>query len=186
MLSPQLRWSNWTIRKIAGSYEVLRLRRPPPPGPPCTKTTGLPCGFPLVLQKIRFADDGDAAMGLRVVGLHLANCGATAYHVEGYPQLQLLDEKRQPVRGVEILQGTDGISTGIAPDGAPGPVTLQPGESATATLAWRNTTGSGDPVDAPYVRVTPKPGAASVVVTPELDLGTTGRLGVSAWKKPTP
>ncbi|MER7723345.1 DUF4232 domain-containing protein [Streptomyces sp. NPDC096323] len=129
------------------------------------------------------ADRGDAAMGLRVVGLHLLNCGTAAYEVEGYPGLQLLGEDRAPVSGVRILHGTDKISTGIGGDAAPRPVTLKPGESAYANLAWRNTTGAGEAVNAPYVRVTAKAGAAPVTVTPELDLGTTGRLGVGPWTK---
>lgn len=129
------------------------------------------------------ADRGDAAMGLRVVGLHLLNCGTAAYGIEGYPGLQLLDEGREPVRGVRILHGTDRISSGIGGDATPRPVTLQPGESAYANLAWRNTTGPGEAVNAPYVRVTAKAGAVPVTVTPELDLGTTGELGVGPWTK---
>ncbi|MEV5602105.1 DUF4232 domain-containing protein [Streptomyces sp. NPDC052299] len=128
-------------------------------------------------------DRGDAAMGLRVVGIHLANCGTTDYELNGYPSLRLLDEDREPVTGVKILHGTTAISTGIGGDAEPRRVTLRPGESAYANLAWRNTTTDGDPVDAPYVEVTAKPGAAPVTVTPELDLGTTGRLGVSPWTK---
>jgi hypothetical protein len=31
-----------------------------------------------------------------------------------------------------------------------------------------------------------KPGAAPVTVVPELDLGTTGKLGVGAWQKDEP
>lgn len=38
-------------------------------------------------------------------------------------------------------------------------------------------------MNAPYARVWAKPGAAPVTVIPELDLGTTGRLGVGPWKK---
>lgn len=128
-------------------------------------------------------DQGDAAMGLRVVGLHLLNCGSADYSVEGYPALQLLDEDRDPVKGVRILHGTDRISTGIGGDPVPRPLTLRPGESAYANLAWRNTTREGDAVNAPYVRVTAKPGATPVTVTPELDLGTTGRLGIGPWTK---
>ncbi|MGW7099996.1 DUF4232 domain-containing protein [Streptomyces sp. NPDC054838] len=129
------------------------------------------------------ADEGDAAMGLRVVGLHLTYCGAGTYELAGYPELRLLDESRSPVTGVDVLHGTAEIATGIGPDAPPAPLTLRPGESASASLAWRNTTGSGDAVNAPYARVTAKPGAPAVTVTPELDLGTTGRLGVSAWRK---
>jgi hypothetical protein len=129
-------------------------------------------------------DEGNSAMGLRVVGLNLQNCGTGDYLLNGYPALELLDQSREPVRGVEVLQGTRDISTGVGPDEPPRPVSLKPGESARATLAWRNTTEAGlTAVDAPYVRVTPKPGSAPATVTPELDLGTTGKLGVGPWRK---
>ncbi|MEH0424092.1 DUF4232 domain-containing protein [Streptomyces sp. B21-083] len=129
------------------------------------------------------ADQGDAAMGLRVVGLHLDNCGTRDYTVEGYPLLQLLDDARKPVTGVRILDGSSEITTGAGPDNPPRPVTLKPGESATAGLVWRNTTQFGTPVNVPYVRVRTKTGAAPVTVTPNLDLGTTGKLGVRPWVK---
>ncbi|GAA4557045.1 DUF4232 domain-containing protein [Planotetraspora kaengkrachanensis] len=128
-------------------------------------------------------DDGDAAMGLRVVGLHLENCSTRAYRINGYPQLQLLDEDRKPVTGVEVLRGSGGISTVTGFDDPPKPVTLKPGQSASAGLMWRNTVTDGTPVNVPYVRVNAKTGARPVMVTPELDLGTTGKLGVSPWKK---
>ncbi|MEV7680322.1 DUF4232 domain-containing protein [Streptomyces sp. NPDC088341] len=132
------------------------------------------------------ADEGDAAMGLRVVGLHLDNCGTRPYTVEGYPLLELLDDDREPVDGVKILDGSGEITTGAGPDEQPRPVTLRPGESATAGLVWRNTTESGTPVNVPYVRVRAKAGADPVTVTPGLDLGTTGKLGVRPWKKADP
>ncbi|MEW2295845.1 DUF4232 domain-containing protein [Streptomyces sp. NPDC006743] len=131
-----------------------------------------------------YADDGDAAMGLRVVGLHLANCGTRAYRLDGYPSVRLLDERHTAVAGVRVLHGGASIATGTGADALPRPSVLEPGESARATLVWRNTTGLGsEPVDAPYVRVVAKPGAPAVTVTPELDLGTTGKLGVGAWQK---
>ncbi|HZF88452.1 DUF4232 domain-containing protein [Streptomyces sp.] len=129
------------------------------------------------------ADQGDAAMGLRVVGLHLDNCGTRAYTVEGYPLLELLGDDLEPVDGVEILDGSGEITTGAGPDEQPRPVTLQPGESATAGLVWRNTTEFGTPVNVPHVRVRAKKGADPVMVTPHLDLGTTGKLGVGPWEK---
>ncbi|WP_018566577.1 DUF4232 domain-containing protein [Streptomyces sp. PsTaAH-124] len=133
-----------------------------------------------------YADRGDAAMGLRVVGLHLANCGTRAYRLDGYPQLRLFDQRHRPVDGVRVLHGGAAIATGTGADGEPTPLVLAPGESARATLVWRNTTGlESDPVDAPYVRVVAGPGAAPVTVTPELDLGTTGKLGTGAWQKDT-
>ncbi|MDN3261998.1 DUF4232 domain-containing protein [Streptomyces sp. CSDS2] len=129
------------------------------------------------------ADKGDAAMGLRVVGLHLDNCGERAYTVEGYPLLELLDDALRPVDGVEILHGSGEITTGAGPDEPPRPVKLEPGESATAGLVWRNTTQFGTPVNVPHVRVRAKGGADPVTVTPHLDLGTTGKLGVRPWQK---
>ncbi|MEV1063028.1 DUF4232 domain-containing protein [Streptomyces sp. NPDC050263] len=130
------------------------------------------------------ADEGDAAMGLRVVGLHLENCGKKDYSLDGYPQLTLLDDDHQPVDGVQILHGGDSISTGTGYDDPPSPLTLKPGETAVSGLIWRNTTEAGlDAVTVPYVRVRAKTGAAPVIVTPHLDLGTTGKLGVGAWKR---
>ncbi|MFF9219676.1 DUF4232 domain-containing protein [Streptomyces viridosporus] len=129
------------------------------------------------------ADEGNAAMGLRVVSLHLDNCGTRTYTVAGYPLLELLDDGLEPVDGVEILDGSGEITTGAGPDEQPRPVTLEPGESATAGLVWRNTTEFGTPVNVPHVRVRAKEGADPVTVTPHLDLGTTGKLGVRPWEK---
>ncbi|MFJ8139639.1 DUF4232 domain-containing protein [Streptomyces sp. NPDC096013] len=128
------------------------------------------------------ADRGDAAMGLRVVGLHLDNCGTRDYSVDGYPVLELLDDDLRHIDGVKILDGGGGIAPGGVDDKPAGPVTLKPGQSALATLVWRNTTQFGTAVNVPYVRVQAKAGAAPVIVTPNLDLGTTGELGVTAWR----
>jgi len=129
------------------------------------------------------ADRGDAAMGLRVVGLHLDNCGTRDYTIKGYPKLELLDDDFNPVHGIKILAGSTEITTGAGPDKPPQTITLKPGESATAGLVWRNTTEFGTAVNVPYVRVRAKAGAAPVTVTPHLDLGTTGKLGVRPWVK---
>ncbi|WP_432157828.1 DUF4232 domain-containing protein [Streptomyces sp. bgisy153] len=126
-------------------------------------------------------DDGDAAMGLRVVGLHLENCGTSPYSLDGYPELTLLDDGLKPVDGVTVVHGSGGISTGTRFDEPPRPLTLKPGEKAVSGLMWRNTTQFGEPVNVPYVRVRAKAGAAPVTVTPHLDLGTTGKLAVRAW-----
>ncbi|MTE22350.1 DUF4232 domain-containing protein [Streptomyces sp. TRM43335] len=132
-----------------------------------------------------YTDDGDAAMGLRVVGLHLENCGTRAIRLDGYPRVQPLDEDHDPVTTVRVLHGGSTIATGTGIDGPPRPLVLEPGERARAGLVWRNTVeaGVGDPVDAPYARVWAKPGAAPMTVTPEFDLGTTGKLGVGPWEK---
>ncbi|MEU4872209.1 DUF4232 domain-containing protein [Streptomyces sp. NPDC021608] len=129
------------------------------------------------------ADDGDAAMGLRVVGLILENCGDRDYTVKGYPRLTLLDEDHRPVDGVRILHGGGDIALVPGFDDPPRAVTLAPGERASSGLMWRNTTGSGTAVGVPYVRVRATPDAAPVMITPHLDLGTTGKLGVGAWRR---
>ncbi|MFG2353504.1 DUF4232 domain-containing protein [Streptomyces sp. NPDC048521] len=143
-------------------------------------------GGPCPASGVRlYADQGDAAMGLRAVSLHLENCGTRPYSLNGRPALQILDADHTAVTGVRLVHGEE-IATGTGADGTPRPLTLAPGERAYAVLTWRNTTEAGDgsrPVDAPYVRVRAKPGARPVIVTPELDLGTTGRLGVGPWKK---
>ncbi|MGC0398021.1 hypothetical protein RKD27_000665 [Streptomyces sp. SAI-126] len=130
-----------------------------------------------------YTDQGDAAMGLRVVGLYLVNCGARPYRLNGYPKLELENADHETVHGVRILRGTEGISTGLGGDSAPRPVVLGPGEAAVTSLAWRNTTQAGEAVNAPYVRVWATPTADPVTVVPELDLGTTGKLGVGPWRK---
>ncbi|MFB7287580.1 DUF4232 domain-containing protein [Actinacidiphila glaucinigra] len=128
------------------------------------------------------ADEGDAAMGLRVVGLRLENCSSGVRRVEGHPLVRLLDEERKPVTDVEVFRGSGGVALVTGFDDPPRPVTLAPGESATAGLMWRNTVTDGTPVNAPYARVRATPGSPPVTLTPEFDLGTTGKLGVSAWK----
>ncbi len=162
------------LRGDEGRVRIAEVRRVPTAEAPAE--TG-PCPS----SGVRLAADaGDAAMGLRVVGLHLTNCGTRVYHLNGFPLLQLLDKDRNPVPAIKILKG--GGMPGF--DAPARPVTLEPGQSATAGLMWRNTTDSGStPVNAPYVRVRARTGAPPIMVTPELDLGTTGRLAVSPWKK---
>ncbi len=125
-----------------------------------------------------YADDGDAAMGLRVVTLHLENCGTGTFRVDGSPRASPLGEDHRPVSGVGVLHDGSFIAGSTGADGPPRPLALRPGERACAGLVWRNTVLSGTPVNAPYVRVWAEPGAAPVMVTPEPDLGTAGKLAV--------
>ncbi|MBD0709040.1 MULTISPECIES: DUF4232 domain-containing protein [unclassified Streptomyces] len=132
-----------------------------------------------------YADEGDAAMGLRVVGLHLENCGTRPYPLHGYPRVEIQDEEHRRVDSVRLLQGGDAVAGGTGADGPALPMVLAPGERAVSALVWRNTVegGMGDPVNAPYARIWAKSGAGPVTVLPELDLGTTGKLAVGPWKK---
>ncbi|MGI5525884.1 DUF4232 domain-containing protein [Streptomyces syringium] len=163
----------------AAQVRIAKVRSVPADEAPSDKGTCPPSGVRV------HADDGDAAMGLRVVSLHLENCGTRTHRLNGYPKLQLLDEGHKPVNGVKIHQGGSAIATGTGADGTPQPLELKPGERAYASLVWRNTVEGGvdKPVNVPYVRVWEKPGADPVMVIPEFDLGTTGKLGVGPWKK---
>ncbi|WUI03508.1 DUF4232 domain-containing protein [Spirillospora sp. NBC_00431] len=166
------------LRGDKGRVRIAKVRRVPAAEAPVASGHCPASGVRLT------ADDGDAAMGLRVVGLRLTNCGTRAYRLNGFPLLQLLDEDRKPVPAVKIFKGSGGIATMADFDAPARPVVLAPGQTANTGLMWRNTTEAGvAAVNAPYVRVRAKPGARPVMVTPELDLGTTGRLAVSPWKK---
>ncbi|MFE1546096.1 DUF4232 domain-containing protein [Streptomyces sp. NPDC058718] len=171
--APELAPGSGAVTRV----EVLKVRSVPTAEAPSESGPCPPSGVRV------YADDGDAAMGLRVVGLHLENCGTEPYELNGFPRVRLADEDREPVDGVELLQGGEAIAGGTGAEGPARPLVLAPGERAHSGLVWRNTVEAGDPVDAPYARVWAKPGAAPVMVTPELDLGTTGKLGIGPWKK---
>ncbi|MER5708394.1 DUF4232 domain-containing protein [Streptomyces sp. NPDC002122] len=173
--APELAPGSGAVTRV----EVLKVRSVPTAEAPSESGPCPPSGVRV------YADDGDSAMGLRVVGLHLENCGTTPYELNGYPRIGLADEDREPVDGVELLQGGEAIAGGTGAEGPARPLVLAPGERAHSGLVWRNTVegGVGDPVNAPYARVWAKPGAAPIMVTPELDLGTTGKLGIGPWKK---
>lgn len=133
----------------------------------------------------------NAAMGLRALGLSLVNCGPSAYRVDGYPAVRALDEQRTPLE-VRVLRGVTDITSSLpGRHKTPRPVVLRPGERATAVVVWRNTYTdvTGPPVDVAYLEVAPAPGRPAQILAPEggLDLGSTGRLGVSPWQAtPTP
>lgn len=124
----------------------------------------------------------DAAMGLRFLSIQLENCGKRPTRLNGHPQLELLDESHLPIRSVKILHDA-GTITSSASEWVAKPLILKPGERAYSELVWRNTVTDGVNVNSPYVRVRAKPGAAPIMLTPEFDLGTTGKLGVGPWKK---
>ncbi|ARQ72300.1 DUF4232 domain-containing protein [Streptomyces marincola] len=126
----------------------------------------------------------EAAMGLRVLDIQLTNCGTQPYRLEGHPHLVLLGADREPV-GVEPVEGSAGIAVVEGFDDAPRPLTLAPGESASAGLLWRNTVAeTGAPVVAEHAEVTPAPGTPAQEITPDggIDLGTTGLAGVGPWR----
>ena len=129
---------------------------------------------------------GDAAMGLRVVGITLVNCGSRTYRLNGYPAVRSLDDDRRAVT-VRVLHGVKEIVGSAMPwDGPPKSVVLEPGQRAGTAVAWRNTYDDirEPPVTVRFLDIAPLAGRASQVIDAPggLDLGSTGRMGVSAWR----
>ncbi|MFJ6137630.1 DUF4232 domain-containing protein [Kitasatospora sp. NPDC092286] len=130
------------------------------------------------------AEEANAAMGLRVMAIRLTNCGTRPYKLNGRPDVRVLGAEREPL-DVNVRRGSAGIATIDGFDAAPAPVTLQPQESAVFQLVWRNTVTSGTKDSGQYLDVAPLPGRPRVTVPAYLDLGTTGKLGVGVWTKPS-
>ncbi|MFE9681005.1 DUF4232 domain-containing protein [Streptomyces sp. NPDC006285] len=163
---------------------------PPSPSPPSPQPSSpsLPEPSPAVpgqqgagcpASGLRFeADQGDAAMGLRAMGLHVTNCGERAVELTGYPAVTVLDGSGDPFPGVRTVQGTDQVS--MAPeDPGPAPLTLKPGGTARASLYWRMHNQDGV-----YLRVAARKGDDTVTVRPPypLDIGPENVLGTTAWQ----
>ncbi|WIM94074.1 DUF4232 domain-containing protein [Actinoplanes oblitus] len=129
---------------------------------------------------------GDAAAGLRVLGVTLVNCGTETYRLNGYPAVRVLDEDRKALD----IRTLDGVTEIVGPntpwDGPPKPVTLRPGQRAGFTVAWRNTYDDirQPPANGRFLRIEPLAGRPARIVEPEsvIDLGSTGRLAVSPWQ----
>ncbi|MFB6888244.1 DUF4232 domain-containing protein [Kitasatospora sp. NPDC056327] len=127
----------------------------------------------------------DAAMGLRVMSVRLTNCGTRPYSLNGHPAVRVLDAERAPLP-VTAGRGSAGIATLADFDAAPKPLTLRPREYAEFRLAWRNTVAAGNraPDNGRFLEVAPLPGRPRLTVPADLDLGTTGRIGVAPWTVP--
>ncbi|MFG1675531.1 DUF4232 domain-containing protein [Micromonospora sp. NPDC049282] len=158
----------------------------PMPAPPTAPTTSpTPACTP---EGIRITETGvSAAMGLRAMGLGLVNCGNQPYELRGYPAVRLRDADGDPIT-VRIVPGAKEITSGF--DAAPTRLVLRPGERAGAALLWRNTVTDATVVatEGRQLDVAPVTGrpAQPVELDGPIDLGNTGRLGVSAWKRSDP
>ncbi|MEU8260855.1 DUF4232 domain-containing protein [Micromonospora sp. NPDC048999] len=153
-------------------------------GAPTPSTTAGPGLTACPAEGIRITELGvDAAMGLRAMGLELVNCGTQPYELEGHPVPRLWDADRDPL-AVEVVPGARSITSGF--DYPPQRIMLRPGERATAALLWRNLVTDPTVVasNGAYLEISPVAGrpALPVDLDAPIDLGNTGRLGVSAWK----
>ncbi|MFJ3721250.1 DUF4232 domain-containing protein [Streptomyces sp. NPDC090045] len=128
---------------------------------------------------------GDAAMGLRVEGFRLVNCGTEPYVLEGYPEVSLRDDRNDPLE-VTVEHGAAGITTGVPNiDAAPQRVTLAPGQAASWSVVWRNlvTDATVAAATVPVLEIAPRPGAPRLWLrlARPFDLGNTGKLGIGPW-----
>lgn len=170
---------------------LLAACTPPPhvdpmPAPPTAPSTPPTPTCPT--EGIRITEIGvSAAMGLRAMGLELVNCGNQPYELRGYPAVRLADADGEPI-AVRIVPGAKEITSGF--DAAPTRLMLRPGERAGAALLWRNLVTDPTVVatEGRHLDVAPVTGrpAQPVELDGPIDLGNTGRLGVSAWKRLDP
>lgn len=154
------------------------------PSPPAVSPSGRPSsgGCPASGFAIR-AEPPEAAMGLRAMTIVLVNCGTRAYSVNGYPAIRVLDADRQPL-AVTVHHGPS-ITT--FDDPGPSPITLAPGDSVSAALFWRNSVTRADvpAAEGRFVEISPAAGEPPQTVPELIDLGTSGRLDVTAWRRPS-
>jgi hypothetical protein len=152
----------------------------PSPTPPRTLGPCPPSGVQLE------AGPTDGAAGLRALGIDLINCSHKTYKVDGYAVVHVLDKDHKAL-AIKVLHGTKEIA-GPVPDwnGPPKPIVLKPGRRATCVVVWRSTYDDirQPPVNAPYLEMAPASGRPAEILTADgpLDLGSTGRLGVSPWR----
>jgi hypothetical protein len=161
--------------------------RTAPADPPTTSTTALPtappptCGPPGVMLTL---GPVDGATGLRVMPVHLLNCGTQPLTLHGYPAMRVLDADRR-LLPVAVLDGITKVWLIPEYDVPPRPVTLPPGGRAMAAIAWRNTVTDPNVVAtrAPYLQVAAAAGQPGQLLAPPggLDVGNTGRIAVSPW-----
>ncbi|MDH6703939.1 hypothetical protein P3T27_000640 [Kitasatospora sp. MAA19] len=183
---------------VIGPAPTTRARTTPAPtGPVPTRPmsdtlTGIPLPAPTPTPTPVCSPEGvmmaagevEAAMGLRAMTVRLTNCGTRPYRLNGHPGVRVLGAERAPL-DIGVRQGAAGIATVEGFDAPGSPLTLQPQEAAEFKLLWRNTVAAGDraPDDGRYLDIAPQPGRPRLAVPAHLDLGTTGRLGISAWAK---
>ncbi|MBZ4318405.1 DUF4232 domain-containing protein [Streptomyces huiliensis] len=127
----------------------------------------------------------DGAMGLRSMAVRLDNCGTAPRTVEGHPGLRVLGEKGEAL-DVAVHDDATAVARSGVPNTPARPVTLRPGAAAVAVVLWRNTYDDTrrPPLLGRRLEVTPAPGVRAQTVEPEggVDLGSTGKLAVGAWK----
>ncbi|TQK43739.1 uncharacterized protein DUF4232 [Streptomyces sp. SLBN-118] len=139
----------------------------PAPGPTACPASGV----------VISTGEVNAAMGRRATVIELRNCGRSAYHVNGYPQVGALDKDREPLK-LKITHGEADAGRVRGPE----PITLAPGKSAVSVLNWTNRVTSYDPPKpGAYLLIAPAVGEEKQTLPFFLDMGTAAELDVTAW-----
>ncbi|MEO5874867.1 MAG: DUF4232 domain-containing protein [Streptosporangiaceae bacterium] len=161
-----------------------------PPGPtatPAPAPTAGPSRLPECPESgvVVWLGEASAAMGIRVMGVELYNCGGRDQVLNGYPGVRLLGSDLVPIK-VAVRHGSGSVAQVDSFDQPAHEVTLKPGEVASAGILWRNlvTDDPGKAVTADVLEITPRPSAPTELVRAAgIDLGTTRKVGISPWKK---
>lgn len=144
--------------------------RTPTPTPPPQKCP--PSGAMITVGEV------EAALGHRAVVLKLTNCRARTLTLDGYPEVAVLDARRNKLKKVAVAHGSSYMAT----DPGPARIRLGKGESALAAVSWSNTVEVyGGAVAGTYLSVAQGKGDAPVVWPVVTDIGTTGKVELTAW-----
>jgi hypothetical protein len=167
---------------VAGCGTEVASRGGPPPATPVPtgKATGGP--IPTPPPKVCPASGAqvtvgpvEAALGHRAVVLTVTNCRPKTLTLNGYPEVAVLDYWRKPL-GTAVTHDSSYMAIE--------PVRLAEGRTARAVVAWSNTVADGaDPQAGQFLTVAARKGEAQAVWPVMTDLGTTGKLEVTAWAR---
>ncbi|MGW7682818.1 DUF4232 domain-containing protein [Kribbella sp. NPDC054772] len=139
---------------------------PTPPPPPC------PASGPAIA-----VGPVEAALGHRAVVLKLTNCRSTPITLDGYPELAVLDARHRTMN-VKVTRG----SSYMAIDSGATRIVLHKGQTALAAVSWSNTVEvAEDKVSGAYLAITARADDRPVVRPVDTDLGTTGKVTLTAW-----
>lgn len=174
---------------VGGKLNYVGPDIPPPPvelqtGPPEYSAPSYIPAPPCTVAQLTAAMTGrvEAALGHRAMTILLTNTSATRCSVEGYPTVTFFADDGAPIP-VALTHG----SSYMFSDPGPAPISLAPGATATAMLAWgANSTTEGHILPA-SMAVAPREGegfAATRVLTDTPDIIEGSELEVSAWDWP--
>lgn len=187
------RWPLLTVLLVAACARPGTVPTPPEIGrspsasapPPSPRTTSPAPLKPRCVDGVEIsAGETSAAMGLRATGIELRNCGKKRYTVNGYPVLDVLGDNRKKL-DLRILHGVSEVATIDHWNVPPKRITVDPGESVTAVLVWRNlTTDAEKALTGAYLSVARADGEPRHTIAHPVDAGNTGKVAVSPWVAP--